>query len=60
MVVLHYKKTDLNQFLYETYSEVKIDDLISEVCESKLNSLFMTAKLTKTCFLSLSFLNKAC
>ena len=35
MVVLHYKKTDLNQFLYETHSQVKIDDLINEVCESK-------------------------
>lgn len=35
MVVLHYKKTDLNSFLYETHAEVKIDDLINEVCESK-------------------------
>ena len=38
MVVLHYKKTDLNQFLYETHSQVKIDDLINEVCESKLHA----------------------
>ena len=35
MVVLHYKKTDLNQFLYETHTGIKIEDLIQDVCESK-------------------------
>lgn len=35
MVVLHYKKTDLNQFLYETNTSIKIEQLLNEVCESK-------------------------
>ena len=35
MVVLHYKKTDLNQFLYETHTAIKVDDLIVDVCNSK-------------------------
>lgn len=35
MVVLHYKKTDLNQFLMETNTAIKIDDLIVDVCNSK-------------------------
>jgi len=35
MVVLHYKKTDLNQFLCETHCGVKIDDLIEHICKGK-------------------------
>jgi len=35
MVVLHYKKTDLNQFLYETQTSIKVDQLLIDVCESK-------------------------
>lgn len=35
MVVLHYKKTDLNQFLMETHCDIKIDDLIEDVCKGK-------------------------
>jgi hypothetical protein len=38
MVVLHNKKPDLNKFLYKGHSQVKIDDLINEVCESKLRA----------------------
>ena len=40
MVVLHYKKTDLNQFLYETHCDVKVDDLVNEICESKSSNGF--------------------
>ena len=36
MVVLHYKKTDLNQFLFEIASSIKVEDLLNELCESKL------------------------
>ena len=35
MVILHYKKTDLNQFLYETHAGVKVEDLIDELCKGK-------------------------
>jgi hypothetical protein len=35
MVILHLKKTDLNQFLYETYCGIKCEDLLNELCESK-------------------------
>ncbi len=31
MVVLHYKKSDHNQFLYQTVSSVKLDQLIKEL-----------------------------
>ena len=37
MVVLHLKKTDLNQFLYETYCGIKVEDLLNELCESKFD-----------------------
>jgi hypothetical protein len=46
MVVLHYKKTDLNQFLYETHSQVKVDDLLNEVCESKSTRKFLSAYIS--------------
>lgn len=35
MVVLHYKKSDLNQFLFETNTSIKVDDLIDEMCRGK-------------------------
>ncbi len=35
MVILHYKKTDLNQFLMETHTGIPIEDLLNDVCESK-------------------------
>ena len=35
MVVLHFKKNDLNQFLYETTMSIKIDDLLAELVECK-------------------------
>jgi hypothetical protein len=28
MVVLHYKKTDLNQFLFETSTSIKVEQLV--------------------------------
>ena len=37
MVVLHYKKSDLNQFLFETYCDVPIEDLLNELCAGKSN-----------------------
>ena len=39
MVVLHYKKTDLNQFLFETYTAIKVQDLLNELCEGKQSNL---------------------
>lgn len=33
MVVLHFKKGDGNQFLYESTTATKIDDLIVELCD---------------------------
>ena len=39
MVILHYKKTDLNQFLYETHCGIPCDDLLKDLCESKLYDL---------------------
>jgi hypothetical protein len=38
MVVLHYKKTDLNQFLFETHCSIKTEDLLNELCERKCAS----------------------
>ena len=35
MVVLHYKKSDLNQFLFETTCDVPIEDLLNELCAGK-------------------------
>ena len=35
MVILHYKKTDLNQFLYETHAGAKVEDIIDELCKGK-------------------------
>ena len=37
MVVLHFKKTEGNEFLFETTTAISIDDLTVELCESKLN-----------------------
>jgi hypothetical protein len=45
MVVLHYKKTDSNQFLYETETSIKIDQLIYDLCESKLSILRKLRKM---------------
>lgn len=33
MVLLHYKKTETNQFLYETKASSSIDDLIKELID---------------------------
>ena len=38
MVVLHYKKTDLNQFLFETSTSIKVDQLLYDLCEGKSDS----------------------
>ena len=35
MVVLHFKKSEGNEFLYESNMQIKIDDLIKELCEGK-------------------------
>ena len=35
MVLLHYKKTDHNQFLYETVGTRQVADVIDELVESK-------------------------
>jgi hypothetical protein len=33
MVLIHYKKTEANQFLYETKASILIDDLIKELID---------------------------
>ena len=33
MVVLHFKKSEGNQFLYETNTAIKVDDLIVELVD---------------------------
>ena len=33
MVLLHFKKTEGNQFLYETTTAIPVDDLVNEICE---------------------------
>ena len=35
MVVLHFKKSQGNEFLYETTTSISIDDLYVQLCESK-------------------------
>ncbi len=50
MVVLHYKKTDLNQFLMETHTAIKVEELLEEVCESKY--LLLIFSNLNTCPLS--------
>ena len=44
MVVLHFKKNDLNQFLYETTMTNRIDDLLAELVECNNNhfTLYLT------------------
>jgi len=37
MVLLHFKRTEGNQFLYETTTATSVDDLVVELCE--LNNL---------------------
>ena len=41
MVILHIKRTDLNQFLYETNTSVPVDELLKTLVQRKL-----THKLT--------------
>lgn len=36
MVLLHFKRSDQNQFLYETTTAVAIDKLVEELVASKL------------------------
>ena len=38
MVVLHFKMSQGNEFLYETTTSIKIDDLYVELCERKYSS----------------------
>lgn len=37
MVVIHYKKTELNQFRWETTTKISVDELIQSLCLSSLN-----------------------
>jgi len=37
MVLLHFKRTEGNQFLYDTTTSTSVDDLVQELCE--LNNL---------------------
>ena len=39
MVILHVKRTDLNQFLYETNTSVPVADLLDQLVRSKLITL---------------------
>ncbi len=34
MVLIHYKKTDFNQFLFETTVNIPVDELIKQLVES--------------------------
>jgi hypothetical protein len=36
MVLLHFKKTEGNEFLYETHTGITIDELTEKLVESKL------------------------
>jgi hypothetical protein len=36
MVLLHYKKTEMNQFLYETPANTPIEIIIKEMTESSI------------------------
>ena len=40
MVLLHYKKTDHNQFLYQTTADRLVADIIDELVESTLTVIF--------------------
>jgi hypothetical protein len=35
MVILHYKRTDNNTFLYETHAEIPVAELTQKLVESK-------------------------
>ena len=35
MVILHVKRTDLNQFLYETNTAVQVDELLKTLVQRK-------------------------
>jgi hypothetical protein len=38
MVVIHYKKSESNQFRYETSVQILVEDLIAKLSESKCYS----------------------
>jgi hypothetical protein len=40
MVVLHYKRTDNNTFLYETYADIPVAELLAKLVERKYFNLF--------------------
>ena len=42
MVVIHYKKSDINQFRWETTCKISIDELIENVCYSRLRLIEST------------------
>lgn len=35
MVILHYKRTDNNTFLYETHAEIPVAELLAKLVERK-------------------------
>jgi len=37
MVILHYKKSDANTFLYETFAAIQVDELVKVLTESKFS-----------------------
>lgn len=39
MVLLHFKRSDQNQFLYETTTAIAIDKLVEELVASKLSHI---------------------
>lgn len=39
MVQLHFKKTEGNEFLYDTTMPTSIDQLLEELCESKSHAI---------------------
>lgn len=36
MVILHFKKNELNQFLMETTITKSVDEILAELCEGKI------------------------
>jgi hypothetical protein len=42
MVVLHFKKSKGNEFLYETVTTIQNEDLYQQLCEGKFTTLFLS------------------
>jgi len=43
MVILHYKKSDANTFLYETFAAIQVDELVKVLTEMNNMRLYVDA-----------------